>query len=216
MILVRAGRCATVVLLALAACSTVQPTGIPGAAGVVIEAPTFKVGDEWRFAGGAYPGVVRVTALDGGQVVTEFTGYTACNGCLYFRDANLTATRVLKPDGQPHPDAILGAQYLSFPLRVGKEWEQTVNLRSGDGRIYPYRNRFRVDAFEEVSVKAGKFKAFRISQRQQNLQTQWTGIATSWWSPDVRWWIKFEPLRGTGLSAGGSAREVELASYTLK
>jgi hypothetical protein len=210
------GLLAMLTIAAFTACSTVQTRPIPKADSILIQAPVFRVGDEWHFTGGVYASVARVTAVEPGQTVIQFVGYTLCDECLYFRDSNLVVTKVLQPDGQLYPDEILGVQFLQFPLRVGKEWEQVIDLRDATGVTYPYRNRFRVEAFEEITVKAGTFRAFRISQAQENVQTQWRGIATSWWSPDVRWWVRFEPLRGTGLSGGGSPRAIELESYGLK
>jgi len=193
----------------------------PAAEGVVAEAPTFKVGDEWRFTGGTFPGVHRVVGSEGDYVITEFTGFTRCEGCRYFRDRNLTVHKVLDAKGEPWPEAVLGEQRLDFPLHVGREWTQNIELRGPGGRLQPFVNRFKVEAHEEVSVKAGKFKAFRITQFQENRATGGRGEGTSWWSPDVRWWVKVEAVREIGLGAPGRARgatrrDTELESYTLK
>ncbi len=68
--------------LLLAACAEVQVKPIPGAANVVVEAPTYKVGDEWRYPGGYF---VQVVGFEGDLVITVSNLDPFCRGCRYFR-----------------------------------------------------------------------------------------------------------------------------------
>jgi hypothetical protein len=185
------------------------------AADVVGEAPAYQIGDEWHFSAGVYPGTVRVVAVQGEQTVTEFAGNTRCDGCRAYRDTNLTVLKVLDARGEPWAEADLNARYLDLPLQVGKEWKQDINLHSGDGGVYSYRNRLVVEAYEQVKVKAGTFWAFRIKQYQQATMSNWTGSRLSWWAPAVRGWVRFECWRASPGSRTSFCRDTELELYRL-
>ena len=195
----------------LSACAGAPARPVPGSEGVVVEAPTFAMDDEWRFVGARFPAVIRVVGFEGDLVVTEFSGDTDCQGCRYFRDKNLTAVKIVNAQGVQPPYTTTGLRMLDFPLYVGKEWTQRIELYSR-GTLQPYSNRFRVEALEEVTVKAGTFKAFRITQYQEALAVGnlYRGTATRWWSPEVKWFVKFEPFSGT------RGRETELESFRLQ
>lgn len=202
-------------------CAGAKTRPIAGGESAVAEAPTFKVGDEWRFAGPRYRSRVRVVSVDANGIVTTrevLTGpHDTCPGCRYFRDANLTLVKVLDAQGQPWPEAELGVKYLDFPLRVGKQWTQTMDLQSTGGPTYTYVNRFKVEAYEEITVKAGTFRAFRLAESSENVGAPWRAVRTTWWSPDVRWFVRIEAFRERGLSGAGTpGTDLELESYSLK
>ena len=78
-------------------------------------------------------------------------------------------------------------QLLSWPLEVGKKWENTYlreRLQEGSSRKFKYR--FVVAKIEEVKVPAGTFEAFKIEKYNQhrNLREE------SWYSPKVKWWVR--------------------------
>ncbi len=201
-------------LVLLGACATTQGKPIAGGETTTVEAPTFKVGDEWRWEGGTYPTFVKVVAVQGDQSEVESNIDAWCQeGCRYVRDRNSLAISGTNRNGAPV--YITGLKVLDFPLRVGKEWSQRLDLRAGaTGAMLPYMNRWKVEAFEEISVKAGTFKAFRISWHQENLGPYtWWGNSTLWWSPDAKAFVK--RVAGT-TSSGGWGRDWELVSMTLK
>ena len=88
---------------------------------------------------------------------------------------------------------------------------------STTGVALPYKNAFAVEAFEEVTTKAGTFKAFRIAHVQQRAHASFgadagrTWRATLWYSADVKAVIKREV--NTNIQWGP---DWELESYSLK
>ncbi len=75
------------------------------------------------------------------------------------------------------PDAGL----LSFPLYVGKEWGQSY-LRRNNKRS----QRFKVEAYEQVTTKAGSYNAFRISGIDRRLDNGFGTLVTVWYAPEVK------------------------------
>lgn len=204
------------VSLFISACAATvsAPKPVPGAENIRIDAPSYRVGDEWRYSPGTF---VRVVDLRDGLVVTESNTDQWCEGCRYFRDRNLVAVKILDAQGRPHEYAMAGAdlKLLDFPLYVGKAWSQDTKLRRPSGVIVPYSSRVKVEAYEEVTVKAGTFKAFRISWELERAAaydpwgTPFHGKSAMWWSPEVRAFVKREVYSrwwGEGW---------ELVSYTL-
>jgi hypothetical protein len=191
---------------------------IPGAESVMVEAPTYKVGDEWRFTGVGYQSRIHIVEVTDDTVVNEreVSIRLGCPSCRVVRDRNLTVLRFVEANGQARAGDQL--RFLDFPLRVGKSWEQTLTMNTAGGESSStYRNRFTVEAYELVKVPAGTFKAFRIRHDQENLSSERRWTAVSWWSPDVRWTIKVGAYRSPSLDAGESVgRELELESYSLK
>ena len=49
-----------------------------------------------------------------------------------------------------------------FPLEVGKTWSQDITLTVGGTTKLPLKVQWKVDAYEDVSVPAGTFKAWRV------------------------------------------------------
>jgi hypothetical protein len=184
---------------------------VAGGDAVVAEALTFKVGDEWRWEGASYPMYSRVVeVLDSGSVVEANVDLWCWQGCRYIRDRKGMATSGVNDKGEPV--YVMGLNQLDFPLKVGKEWTQRLDLRQvSDGAMRPYDNRWKVEAFEVVTVKAGTFKAFRITWRQDNRgEHTWSGTWSLWWSPEVKAYVK----RVAHTKA--SFQDWELASFVLK
>jgi hypothetical protein len=74
----------------------------------------------------------------------------------------------------------------------GKTWQQDVTFHDGqrDGR---YLNSWRVGSgVERLHVLAGSFYTVRIERRGGEAE----GLETSWYSPLVRYWVRFESYVG--------------------
>ncbi len=69
---------------------------------------------------------------------------------------------VLGPGDRPlmRYDPPLGYQ---FPLEVGKTWTQDIALTVGGTTKTPMKAQWKVEAYEDVTVPAGTFKAWRVS-----------------------------------------------------
>jgi hypothetical protein len=209
-----------VTLALLAGCAGPTHPPIPEAASATVEAPAYKVGDEWRFTGAGYTSRVWIAEVTGDTIVSlreRPARVETCQGCRYVRDRNTTVLRVLDPNGQLRSEVDSGLRTLDFPLRVGKTWDHNLDMSSASGPTYSYTNHFTVEAYELVTVPAGTFKAFRIRQDQENLTSRRRYTGLTWWSPDVRWVVKGQGLRETGLGYGSrGSLDVELESYSLK
>ena len=193
--------------VALSACAGQAPAPIPGAESVTAEAPTYKVGDEWRFATTGYSSRVWIAEVTGDKTVSHRerpARLETCPGCRYVRDRNLVLLEVLDPNGQRRADGHsfgVGVRSLDFPMRVGSAWTSDTP---------PFRDVFKVEAYEMVNVPAGMFKAFRIRQDRENTASGWRGTSVSWWAPEVRWFVRLGKFRD---DPGG---DFQLESYNVK
>lgn len=203
------------VALSVLAALLIAGGGTPAAAQAVAEAPIFKVGDQWRWTGGAQR---RVLAIEGSNTITTFWS-SGCQNCRAYRDKNLTVIKLVDREGNiVVDDSQIGYKTLDFPLTIGKRWESNVMLVNRTTRVAePYANQFRVEAQEEVKTKAGTFKAFRISHLQQRAHSTFSSEAgltwrvTLWYSPDAKAVVKREA--NTRVNSGP---DWELESYSLK
>jgi len=96
-----------------------------------------------------------------------------------------------------------------YPLWVGKSWTQVYNFKFPKQTVTS-EARWKVEAFEDVKVPAGRFKAFRVSYSDQ-----WNENI-SWWSPELGLFVKIKNQRNAKHVAGHGVREAELYSYDFK
>src|SRR5687767_14549442 len=82
-------------------------------------APTYKVGDEWRYTNG---NVFRVVAIENDTIMTTLTPNPRCPECRYVRDAAFIVRSIIDKDGKTMPPNDEGLQTLVFPMEVGKTW----------------------------------------------------------------------------------------------
>jgi hypothetical protein len=102
---------------------------------------------------------------------------------------------------------------LPWPLEVGKvEMGRGIGGRSPGGHsILTYRS--QVEAYENVRVPAGTFKAYRVSIEASIVNNAGTIAITTWYSPDVRQVVKTESrLYGPDDSAGVRLQDFELVA----
>ena len=100
-------------------------------------------------------------------------------------------------------------QIFQFPLEVGKSWarEQRMTIQAAK-RTVTYALTQKVEAYEDITVPAGTFKAFKISSASSLGDEGFT-----WFSPELGIFVK-QSLKRTGQHAQGpGTREIELVSY---
>jgi hypothetical protein len=118
---------------------------------------------------------------------------------------------ILSPDDKPilSYDPPIG---FDFPLVVGKTWTKSYRMTvHANKQIFPFEATYKVEAYEDVTVPAGTFKAFKISS-----STNTGSQDTYWFAPEVGLFVK-QSLRRTDKSGyGPGTREVELVSQTIK
>lgn len=173
-------------------------------------APTWKVGDEWRYAykspsgSGTYVWAVdRVEAVDGVQHYVIRSG----NQEAFIRVSDL-ASSLVRDDGVVVRRQIPSRLDYEWPLMVGKSWAQRYQFEQPVARHTADRNTvWTVDAEETVTVVAGTFRTLKISWRNKNKNAL---IREVWYAPDAKQWVKIREILSTGVL------EEELISYKLK
>jgi hypothetical protein len=99
-----------------------------------------------------------------------------------------------------------------WPLEVGKTWthnhRMTIHARN---QTIPYQLTQKVEAYEDVTVPAGTFKAFKIST-YSNLGEE----NLNWYSPELGIYVKYIYTRTAKNAAGPGRRESEMVSQTIK
>ncbi len=96
-----------------------------------------------------------------------------------------------------------------WPIEVGKTWtrEQRMTIHAAK-RTVPYVLTQKVEAYEDVTVPAGTFKAFKLSTT-----TSMGDDNLTWFSPDMGIFIKQSLKRSARHPSGAGSRELELLSY---
>ena len=98
-----------------------------------------------------------------------------------------------------------------YPLAVDKTWTKSCRMTvHAAQRTVPLDNTFKIEAYEEVTVPAGKFKAFKL------IYFNTVGEEfISWLIPELGQSVKRVQKRTAKYPAGPGTREEELISYTI-
>jgi len=186
------------------------PSGAPTASSGPIMAPVWQVGDEWQYAyksptdGGTYVwSVNRVEMLDGIQQYVIKTGSRE----IFYRVSDL-AMSLERVDGVVVSRDTPSRFIYSWPLTVGKSWEQSHRQERPVDRQTTDRNSlWTVEAEETVTVLAGTFRTMKITWR--NKSTNATNYEM-WYAPEVKQWVKIREVLANGV------RERELIAFRLR
>jgi hypothetical protein len=169
-----------------------------------IEAPVWNVGDKWTFTGDGSIEVVKadqsgyILKFSEGKCIIETQG---CNTIL-FEKSTLNKINIVQGDKRKKYTMGLN-KILDFPLSNGKQWKSAYSAvqmfglakgrNSGD-----YSEIFSVLGWEDVAVRAGKFKALKLEYRRVTTGSSafgGEGIGQEiknhyWYSPDVKYFVK--------------------------
>lgn len=117
---------------------------------------------------------------------------------------------VLSPEGKPLISYDPPLAY-DYPLVVGKTWTKSYRMTViPKNQVIPFDATYKVEAYEDVTVPAGTFKAFKISFTSTGSQDMY------WFVPELGVFAK-QSLRRTDKSGyGPGTREVELVSQSIK
>jgi len=178
-------------------------------------APKYAVGDTWK-ADNGWTALVRKVDPDGNVLFGGWLGFIGGAPAYSWRDGaveevgatieNVTGRRWTVLTGS-------GWQFLSFPLEVGKEWHSSGEgyglAPDGRGQRHQYFTiNCKVWSYEDVTTKAGTFKAFKMTI-QWNVLTpgySFRNDHTFWWAPKVKFMIKER----------SPVRDWEMASYRVQ
>ena len=183
-----------------------KPVSRPG---FKAEKPEWKVGYEWRYAwkrpgtsGTLVREVVKEDVFNG---LPSYMVKAEGNENFYAKDgfgllATVSKGKVLSKRDLPRHN-------LSWPLEVGKEWQNAYTLeRIEQKSSQRFDQRMVVTKIEEVKVPAGNFQALKIevsTSRGGNL------VEELWYAPQVKWFVKSKFYSQNGV------REEELISFKV-
>jgi len=93
-----------------------------------------------------------------------------------------------------------------FPLEVGKTWSSKHRVTNhGNKTTTDLVGNWKVEAYEDVTVRAGTFKAYRV-RYTDSLGTD----NTTWWSTDTGGFVKVSGRRSAAHPAGAGTNDTEL------
>ena len=102
---------------------------------------------------------------------------------------------------------------VDFPLTPGQKWRVSSKALFR-GNLAPATVDVAVIGLEDVTTKAGTFKAYKIQHSwaavfggEGSGMVSW--ISEGWFSPEAKWFVKFT-------STARNARDFELVSYSVK
>jgi hypothetical protein len=99
-----------------------------------------------------------------------------------------------------------------WPLEVGKSWTKEYRMTNHmNQRTVTYQSTQKVEGYEDVTVPAGTFKAFRMST-----STSLGEENVVWFSPDLGIWVKAQMRRSAKHPAGAGTRDDVLASQDIR
>ncbi len=159
--------------------------------------PKMVVGDSWVLEGHSWTygmdtfreKIVKVD--DDGGFVMEVAGEKEGVRHRYY-DKNYQVIKVIKiPEGTQFRIPVPPEKRIEFPLFVGKKWkDEYVYGVPSEKKSRRYINESIVENYETVETRGGTFQAFKIVKRYQSPETNWKGINTYWYAPEVKREIK--------------------------
>ena len=187
-----------------------------------VAAPVWNVGDKWVFH---REGPMEVVGIDKNGYVVKFSGgifQESQTGTAIFSTSNLNILYLVK--GTKLREYIETRRKLfDFPLTIGKEWKDSFYRR-----VAQHTETFSVVGWEEIEVRAGKFKALKLEYK---LEVEVTGAirygampvgprgtVSYWYSPEVKNLVKCKHQEGfmEGPDDFRVRPDWELASFQLK
>jgi hypothetical protein len=185
----------SVFLVFLVHCSTkhktIQPTLIPDEK---CDIPIVNIGDSWRYRNDLKKEwEFKVIGIEDFKktkiyIVEDVYG-------IYKRGYDVKTLKYIvdiAPNGRkivPMTDWTLS---LNFPLYVGKKWSEMVSGKDAENNPRNYLYTYKIVSFENITVLAGEFKAFKIEFTQVSYATSSEIKVYIWYSPEVKREVKFQ------------------------
>jgi hypothetical protein len=154
---------------------------------------SYAVGESWEWRRSD-----ALTQLEEARIVATVVKTDA--GVAFSADGKTMPVEVRVVHGNYNPSA---KPWRVWPLAVGKRWEFEGTWARPDGVTGSSEQKVEVVAFEEVTVPAGKFMAYKIEHRGYFRNSSGnTGRQddTYWYAPDVRADVKHERKSGRPVS----------------
>jgi hypothetical protein len=160
------------------------------------EAPVWNVGDSWRYRTDnkkerEYK-VLGVEDFKNTKIYVVESRYGFNKKGFDIRTLELKVD--ISPDGKKIVPMTDWNWFYDFPLYVGKKWEKMTEGKTAVNTPRNYVFTYKVLSFENVTVPAGTFKAFKIESEQRSMaHISNTFVTYLWYSPEVKREVKFQP-----------------------
>lgn len=203
--------CIAAVVAAASACTTMEPNGTIRSSTVAVGSSIVRsIQDSGSYGNGAR--TVTLTRMPNRDWKGQTVGVW---------QPNAGPTLLLRPDDGAFVAFVNGEQpVVSFepawgwpwPLKVGKSWTTNLmmTMHASNQRV-PVESRGVVEAYEDVTIPAGTFKAFRI-RTSDNLGNE----EVHWVNPDLTVFLKQKLTRTARHAAGPGVRETQLLSQSIR
>jgi hypothetical protein len=175
------------------------------------DAPKWNVGDSWRYRYSNMKEwqytVERVE--EDSYVVDDY--YGSHKNCFDRKTLQLLA--YIDPKGKKL--TVYSPWFIDFPIYVEKQWKKIFTSPPvGGSTDITYLNEYKVISYEDATVPAGTFKAFKIELKQTNYGGRFaSGKAYYWYSPEVKFIIKTEH---EDIAYWRQSRDYALIKFELK
>ena len=165
-----------------------------------VERPIWNVGDKWVYQ---QEGFMEVVGIDINGYVVKFSGgifQESQTGTAIFSTSNLNILYLVKGTKlQEYTET--RRRLFDFPLTVGNEWKDTFWRR-----VAQHTETFSVVGWEEIEVRAGKFRALKLEYkldvdvtgaiRYGAMPVGPRGIVGYWYSPEIKNIVKCKHQEG--------------------
>lgn len=186
----------------------------------VASAPDVKVRDAWKYRRSDPLSrdvlgdiMIRVVRVESAEVVVQFLSSRVDVLPLGYFTRDMNEIDFLGMQYKPYYPV------LRFPMRVGATWTMPYDFKLPNGLHAACNIKGRVTAYEDVTVPAGTFKAFRVElddeRRASGPEAEVLQEKTTlWYAPQIRYYVRKE------LKAFKDGRErqgvlLELLEYSL-
>jgi hypothetical protein len=185
----------------------------------IVDAPYIRPGSSWTYkvedSTWNAPAMVTLTFMkdDVYKNAGVLAFATGNETILYDRDLNFVAVAA---DGRIIREASPSLRSFDFPFYVGKEWRSVFTFQDNQKGLSwtPVEVFWRVKEYDEISVPAGKFRAFLLESEPS---TNW-GIRKEqvWYAPQAKQLVKRIRERTAAHYEGKGKDTWQLVQYTLK
>jgi hypothetical protein len=187
-----------------------------------VEAPLWNVGDKWVFT----QGNIEVVGVDQNSYTFNFSKETAIleNAGfekIVFEKSTLIRIYTLKGDKREKYTQ-RQRRILNFPLNPGKQWQDSFTGKVLTGPFagqwtHQYAESFKVLNWEDVQVRAGRFKTITLEYKQKITDAGAINYGVEawsryWYAPDVKYFVKCQYDKNFYVGE----KDWELTSFALK
>jgi hypothetical protein len=144
----------------------------------------------------------------------QYLAFVGPTGTILANPVTGAWSTLLAPDGSPAISFDPPAGY-DYPLVVDKTWGRSVRqtLHKAN-KTLQNEVKYKVEAYEDVTVPAGTFKAFKIRQ-QWFLNSKLGADNINWYVPELGIFVKQLQTRTADSAYGSGTQEVEVISQTI-